>query len=611
MANRNRLKRTKKLKESTQGDEDIDADVKRPKLDDANTSQEPVASNDQNSISTDADDINKDVVTEGINVENKDVEGGVEDTLEKNEISEDGTSETVNDTIDEKSDVTELKEEVSNNFNDTDVDANNNNNITSEEQLKDEKINDDNESNYVQNVNEETAKADEEPVKEDIAEDIEQKNEEKEDVENNQEKKESSDVNENIKESNNVKDDSHLKASEESNILINKEQNDLGESNPIEVEEKIEDKDKGIVKFKFDGVEYKFKERSSVIEEKENHIEFRVVNNDNTRENMMVLTGLKNIFQKQLPKMPKEYIARLVYDRSHISMTIIRKPLTVVGGITYRPFEDREFAEIVFCAISSTEQVRGYGAHLMNHLKDYVRSTTKIKYFLTYADNYAIGYFKKQGFTKVISLDKKIWMGYIKDYEGGTLMQCSMLPRIRYLDAGKILLLQEAALLRKIMTKSKSHLIRPGLQQFRDLQNIKPIDPMDIPGLKEAGWTPEMDKLAQQPKRGPHYAAIQNILTELQNHASAWPFLQPVNKEEVPDYYDFIKEPMDLSTMEVKLENNCYAKMEDFIYDARLVFNNCRKYNGENTSYFKYANRLEKFFVSKIKEIPEYSQLVD
>lgn len=373
----------------------------------------------------------------------------------------------------------------------------------------------------------------------------------------------------------------------------------------------IDDEEKGIAKFEFDGVEYKFKERASVIEEREGRIEFRVVNNDNTKENLMVLTGLKNIFQKQLPKMPKEYIARLVYDRSHLSMAVVRKPLTVVGGITYRPFEKRQFAEIVFCAISSTEQVRGYGAHLMNHLKDYVRNTMNIKHFLTYADNYAIGYFKKQGFTKEITLEKSIWMGYIKDYEGGTLMQCTMLPRIRYLDAAKILLLQEAALRRKIRTISRSHVIRPGLKVFKDLNNIIPIDPMSIPGLKEAGWTPEMDELAQRPKRGPHYASMQNILTELQNHAAAWPFLQPVNKEEVPDYYEFIKEPMDLSTMEVKLENNRYEKMENFIYDARLIFNNCRMYNGENTSYFKYANRLEKFFNNKIKEIPEYSHLVD
>ncbi|GAV48198.1 hypothetical protein ZYGR_0I04950 [Zygosaccharomyces rouxii] len=384
-----------------------------------------------------------------------------------------------------------------------------------------------------------------------------------------------------------------------------------GNSSGVKVsDEIIEDEEKGIAKFEFDGIEYKFKERPSVIEEKEGRIEFRVVNNDNTKENLMVLTGLKNIFQKQLPKMPKEYIARLVYDRNHLSMAVVRRPFTVVGGITYRPFEKREFAEIVFCAISSTEQVRGYGVHLMNHLKDYVRSSTNIKHFLTYADNYAIGYFKKQGFTKEITLEKSIWMGYIKDYEGGTLMQCSMLPRIRYLDAAKILLLQEAALRRKIRTISKSHLRRPGLAAFRDLGNIKPIDPMTIPGLKEAGWTPEMDQLAQIPKRGPHYAAMQNVLTEMQNHAAAWPFLQPVNREEVPDYYDFIKEPMDLSTMEMNLNNNRYDKMEEFVYDARLIFNNCRLYNGENTSYYKYANRLEKFFNTKMKEIPEYSHLV-
>lgn len=434
------------------------------------------------------------------------------------------------------------------------------------------------------------------------------------DVKSDSSESEDSDVEQNSDKENTVGND-EKEDIEENDDKVDSTQNteDNEENNTVDIDVKnsvVEDEEKGLVKFEFDGVQFKFKERASVIEEKEGKIEFRVVNNDNSKENLMVLTGLKNIFQKQLPKMPKEYIARLVYDRNHLSMAVVRKPLTVVGGITYRPFNERGFAEIVFCAISSTEQVRGYGAHLMNHLKDYVKNTSPIKYFLTYADNYAIGYFKKQGFTKEVTLDKKIWMGYIKDYEGGTLMQCSMLPKIRYLDAGKILLLQEAALRRKIRTISQSHIVRPGLEQFMDLNNIVPIDPMIIPGLKEAGWTPEMDKLAQRPKRGPHFAIMQNILTELQNHAAAWPFLQPVNREEVPDYYEFIKEPMDLSTMEIKLENNKYEKMEDFIYDLRLVCNNCRMYNGENTFYFKYANRLEKFFNSKIKEIPEYSHLI-
>jgi histone acetyltransferase len=101
-----------------------------------------------------------------------------------------------------------------------------------------------------------------------------------------------------------------------------------------------------------------YQEKPAVLEEREGVIEFRVVNNDNSKDNMIILTGLKNIFQKQLPKMPREYIARLIYDRNHLSMAIVKKPLQVVGGITYRPFNHRKFAEIVFCAITSSEQVK-------------------------------------------------------------------------------------------------------------------------------------------------------------------------------------------------------------------------------------------------------------
>lgn len=56
--------------------------------------------------------------------------------------------------------------------------------------------------------------------------------------------------------------------------------------------------------------------------------------------------------------MPKEYIARLVYDRNHRSLAIVKRGLKVVGGICYRPFENRGFAEIVFCAVASSEQVK-------------------------------------------------------------------------------------------------------------------------------------------------------------------------------------------------------------------------------------------------------------
>lgn len=168
------------------------------------------------------------------------------------------------------------------------------------------------------------------------------------------------------------------------------------------------------------------------IEEDSGLLRFEVITNDGRPDHMMQLTTLKNIFAKQLPKMPKEYIVRLVFDRNHRSMIILKNGTHVIGGICYRPFEPNHFAEIAFCAINATDQVKGYGTRLMNHLKEFVK-TTGITHFLTYADNYAIGYFKKQGFAKVVSMPKWNWYGYIKDYDGGTLMECTIHHQIDYL----------------------------------------------------------------------------------------------------------------------------------------------------------------------------------
>ncbi|OAA81021.1 histone acetyltransferase GCN5 [Akanthomyces lecanii RCEF 1005] len=373
-------------------------------------------------------------------------------------------------------------------------------------------------------------------------------------------------------------------------------------------EDKDEEKDEDRKAKIEDGDEPNSEDQSpGVIEERNGEIEFRVVNNDGGRESLIVLTGLKCLFQKQLPKMPKDYIARLVYDRTHLSIAIVKKPLEVVGGVTFRPFKGRRFAEIVFFAISTDQQVKGYGAHLMCHLKDYVKATSDVMYFLTYADNYAIGYFKKQGFTKEITLDRSVWMGYIKDYEGGTIMQCSMLPRIRYLEVGRLLLKQKECVQAKIRAYSKSHNVHAPPKEWKN--GIKEINPLDIPAIRASGWSPDMDELARQPRHGPNYNQLLHLLNDLQNHNSAWPFLVPVNRDDVADYYEVIKEPMDLSTMENKLEADQYPTPEEFIRDATLVFNNCRKYNNESTPYAKSATKLEKFMWQQLKAVPEWSHL--
>jgi len=125
---------------------------------------------------------------------------------------------------------------------------------------------------------------------------------------------------------------------------------------------------------------------------------------------------------------------------------------------------------------------------LMDHFKAHIRKNyPEMMYFLTYADNYAVGYFEKQGFSKGITLDRSVWAGYIKDYEGGTIMQCTMLLKVDYLNKPAILAKQKEAILQKIKELSRSHKVYPGLPQFQPSQPEGVIvDPRDVPGLSKA-----------------------------------------------------------------------------------------------------------------------------
>ncbi|CAH9111655.1 unnamed protein product, partial [Cuscuta epithymum] len=148
---------------------------------------------------------------------------------------------------------------------------------------------------------------------------------------------------------------------------------------------------------------YIAREESLKREEEAGRLKFVCVSNDGVDDHMIWLIGLKNIFARQLPNMPRDYIVRLVMDRTHKSVMVIRRnqavggtTYQVVGGITYRPYLSQKFGEIAFCAITADEQVKGYGTRLMNHLKQFARDDDGLTHFLTYADNNAVGYFVKQ-----------------------------------------------------------------------------------------------------------------------------------------------------------------------------------------------------------------------
>ncbi|CDQ89573.1 unnamed protein product [Oncorhynchus mykiss] len=97
------------------------------------------------------------------------------------------------------------------------------------------------------------------------------------------------------------------------------------------------------------------------------------------------------------------------------------------------------------------------------------------------------------------------------------------------------------------------------------------------------------------------YEGLRRILRSLQAHKMAWPFLEPVDPNDAPDYYGVIKEPMDLSTMEDRLQKRYYNKLTEFVADMTKVFDNCRYYNPNDSPFFQCAEVLESFFVQKLK----------
>uniref|UniRef100_A0A3B1J7Y0 Nucleosome-remodeling factor subunit BPTF n=1 Tax=Astyanax mexicanus TaxID=7994 RepID=A0A3B1J7Y0_ASTMX len=97
------------------------------------------------------------------------------------------------------------------------------------------------------------------------------------------------------------------------------------------------------------------------------------------------------------------------------------------------------------------------------------------------------------------------------------------------------------------------------------------------------------------------YEGLRRILRSLQAHKMAWPFLEPVDPEDAPDYYGVIKEPMDLSTMEERLLKHHYSKLTEYVADMTKIFDNCRYYNPSDSSFYQCAEVLETFFVQKLK----------
>lgn len=95
--------------------------------------------------------------------------------------------------------------------------------------------------------------------------------------------------------------------------------------------------------------------------------------------------------------------------------------------------------------------------------------------------------------------------------------------------------------------------------------------------------------------------SCKTLLTKLKNHKLGWVFNKPVDAEGLGlhDYFIIVKHPMDLGTVENRLNKNWYKSPREFAEDVRLTFRNAMLYNPKGQDVHYMAETLLRMFEEK------------
>ena len=192
-------------------------------------------------------------------------------------------------------------------------------------------------------------------------------------------------------------------------------------------------------------------------------------------------------------------------------------------------------------------------------------------------------------------------------------MECYVHPSIDYFRVPEMIKAQKEFIMSRIREISKSDkIIYPPLPKnwepkmqgtgFSSRGNEGAIRAMAIPGVLEAGWS-ITDLLASTAaakdtdrQRNHLKSELLAIMRKTLDQQFAWPFREPVDVNEVTDYLEIVKEPIDLSTIDKRIRRGDWYKNKEMLQvDMLKMVNNCKMYNDPNSPYYECAENLEKF----------------
>ncbi|CAN0128370.1 unnamed protein product, partial [Ectocarpus fasciculatus] len=131
----------------------------------------------------------------------------------------------------------------------------------------------------------------------------------------------------------------------------------------------------------------------------------------------------------------------------------------------------------------------------------------------------------------------------------------------------------------------------------RDVQRLFRLATGIGEGQHEPGMAERREAKQEEAKQKDGSTKIQKTLKTAWSLVSKmdknkW-FKDPVTEAIAVGYHKVIKTPMDLSTILKKIKGGGYPSFGDFDRDLKLMWQNCRTYNGEGTTYNAEALRQE------------------
>ncbi|CAL1540288.1 unnamed protein product, partial [Lymnaea stagnalis] len=164
---------------------------------------------------------------------------------------------------------------------------------------------------------------------------------------------------------------------------------------------------------------------------------------------------------------------------------------------------------------------------------------------------------------------------------------------------------------------------KPPPQKKQAAQRILEVLPKAAPPKPRELTQQELDQLVEKEELTLMELRIflRDVLNKLGSDKKFSIFAKPVNREEAPDYYEIIENPMDLSTMMAKIDLHEYGTVRAFMNDIDFICSNALEYNPnrgpmdrvirhracalKDTAYAIIKTELDKDFEKMCVEIEE------